>query len=73
MVFIKGWSVNTRTIKGNAEALLVASKNVGLDVNADETKYMVWSRDQNADRNHNKQIYNSPFERVKEFKYLGKT
>jgi hypothetical protein len=51
MVFIKGGSVNT--IKGNAEALLVASKKVGLDVNADETKYMFMYRDQNAGRIHN--------------------
>jgi len=32
----------------NAEALVVAYKEIGLDVNADKTKYMVMSRDQNA-------------------------
>jgi hypothetical protein len=31
------------TIKENAEALVVASKETGLEVNADETKYMVTS------------------------------
>jgi hypothetical protein len=31
------------TVKENSEALLVASKETGLEVNADETKYMVMS------------------------------
>jgi len=43
---ILGGSVHT--IKKNAEALVVASKKTGLEVNADKTKYMVMSRDQNA-------------------------
>ena len=34
---------------------------------------MVMSRDQNAGRNHSVRINNSTFERVEEFKYLGKT
>jgi hypothetical protein len=42
------------TIKENAEALVVAGKEIELDVNADKTKYMVMSRDQNAERSHNK-------------------
>ena len=37
------------TIKGNAESLTVASKGTGLEVNTDKTKYMVMSRDQNAE------------------------
>ena len=32
----------------NAEALVVATKEIGLEVNADKTKYMIMSRDQNA-------------------------
>jgi hypothetical protein len=36
------------TVKGNTEALIVASKEIGLEVNADKTKYMVMSRDQNV-------------------------
>jgi hypothetical protein len=32
-------------IKKNTEALVVASKEIGLEVNAEKTKYMVMSRD----------------------------
>ena len=58
------------TIKKNAEALVIASKD-SLEVNADKTKYMVTPRDQDAGRSHNIQIDNSYFERVEEFNYLG--
>jgi hypothetical protein len=34
---------NVHTLKKNAEALVVASKETGLKVNADKTKYMVMS------------------------------
>ena len=50
----------------------MASKEVGLEANADETKYMVMSRDQNARRSHN-MTDNRSFEKVVEFKYLGTT
>jgi hypothetical protein len=39
---------NVHTVKENAEALVVASKESGLEVNADKTKYTAMSRDQNA-------------------------
>ena len=45
-VNILGGSVHT--VKENAEALVVATKEIGLEVNVDETKYMIMSRDQNA-------------------------
>jgi len=51
----------------NTEALVVANKEIGLEVNADKTKYMAMSRDQNAGRSHNIKINNRPFERVEEF------
>jgi hypothetical protein len=35
-------------IKNNSEALLVASKEAGIKVNFDITKYMFMSRDQNV-------------------------
>ena len=44
-VNILGGSV--RTVKENAEALVVATTEIGLEVNADKTKYMVMSRDRN--------------------------
>jgi hypothetical protein len=56
-----------------AEALVVATKEIGLDVNADKTKYMFISRDRNAGRGHGVKIDNSFIERVKKFKYLGAT
>ena len=36
------------TLKENAEALVAATREIGLEVSADKTKYMVMSRDQNA-------------------------
>jgi hypothetical protein len=64
---------SVHTVKENAEALVVATKEIGLDVNADETKYMVMSRDRNAGRGHSVKIDNSSTGRVEEFKYLGAT
>ena len=60
-------------VKVKALALVVAIKETGLEVNADKTKYMVLSRDQNAGRSQNIKTDNSSFERVEEFKYLGTT
>ena len=59
------------TMKENAEALVVSSKEIVLEVNADKTQYMVMSRDQKAGRSHNIQTDNSSFERVEQFKYLA--
>jgi len=61
------------TLKENAEALIAATREIGLEVSADKTKYMVMSRDQNAGRIQSVRIENSTFERVEEFKYLGTT
>ena len=70
-VNILGGSVHT--VKENAEALVIATKEIGLEVNADKTKYMIMSRDQNAGRSHSMKTDNSSIERVEEFTYLGKT
>ena len=35
-------------LRENAEALIAATREIGLEVSADKTKYMVMSRDQNA-------------------------
>jgi len=45
-VNILGGSIHT--LKENAKALLAATREIGLEVSADKTKYMVMSRDQNA-------------------------
>jgi hypothetical protein len=52
---------------------VIASKEIGLEVNAEKTKYMVMSRNQNVGHNHNIKMDNKSFERVEEFKYLGAT
>ena len=70
-VNILGRSINT--LKEKAESLIVACKEIELEVNADKTNYMVKSRDQNAGRIHSVRIDNSTFEWVEGFKYLGTT
>jgi hypothetical protein len=64
---------SVHAIKKNKEALLVASNEIGLDVHAENTKYMVMSRNQNAGQNHNIKVDNKFFKRVEQFKYLGTT
>jgi len=64
---------SVHTVEEKAEALILVSKEIGLEVNADKTKYVVMSRDHNAERSHNMKIDDSSFERVEEFKYLGTT
>jgi len=70
-VNILGGSIHT--LKENAESLVAATREFGLEVSADKSKYMVVSRDQNAARIHSARIDNSTFEREEEFKYLGTT
>jgi hypothetical protein len=64
---------NIDTIKKNTEALIVASKEVGLEVNVENTKYMLLSRHQNAEQNHDTKIGDRSFENVAQFQYLGTT
>jgi hypothetical protein len=60
-------------MKKSTEALVVISKETGLQVNAAKTKYLVMSRDKNAGRTHiiTTDIYS--FECVEEFRFLGTT
>ena len=64
-VNILGGSIHTP--KENAEALVAATREIGLEVSADKTKYMVMSRNQNAGQNHSVKTDNSTFERVEEY------
>jgi hypothetical protein len=52
------------TVKEDAEALVVASKETGLEVNGDKNKYIVMYRAQNAGRIHSMKSDNSFFVRV---------
>jgi hypothetical protein len=52
---------SVHAIKKNTEALIVASKEIGPEVNAEKTKHMVMSRNQNAGQNHNIKIDNKSF------------
>jgi hypothetical protein len=52
------------------EALVGASKEIWLEVNTDETKYMVMSRDQHAGWSHNMKIDKGSFESVEESNYV---
>ena len=67
-VSILGGSIHT--VNENAEALVVATKEIGLEVNAAKTKYMVMSREETAGLSHAMKVDNSSIERVEEFKYL---
>ena len=64
---------SVHTVKKNAEAVVAATKEIGLEVNAHKTKYVIVFRDQNAGRIHSMKMDNSPIERGEEFRYLGTT
>jgi hypothetical protein len=63
---------NIDTIKKNTETLTDASK-VGLEVNAEKTKYMLLSHHQKAGQNHDIKTANRSFENLAQFKYSGMT
>jgi hypothetical protein len=57
--------------KVSIQVLVIASKETDLEVNAEKTKYMVMSQDQNAEQNENIQMGNKSSETEEGFKYLG--
>jgi hypothetical protein len=59
-------SINT--IKENTETLLKASRDIGLEINAEKTKYTIMSRHPNSGQNQNIRIANESFEKVAKFK-----
>jgi hypothetical protein len=59
------------TIKKNTETLIDASKEVGLEINAEKTKCMLLSHHQNVGQNRDIKIANRSFENVALLRYLG--
>jgi ribosomal protein S2 len=64
---------NIDTIKKNMETLIDASKEVGLEVNIETTKYMLLSCHQNVGQNLDVKVANRSFENAAKSKYLGTT
>jgi hypothetical protein len=59
------------TIKENSETLLEASRDIGLEIKAEKTKYMIMSRHPNSGQNHNIRTANESFENVEKIQILG--
>jgi hypothetical protein len=61
------------TIKKNTETLIDVSKEVGLEVNTEKTKYMLLSRHQTTGQSHDVKIATRCFENERHFRYLETT
>jgi hypothetical protein len=72
-VNLLGNNILVDTGKKNTETLIDASKEPGLEINIQKTKYMLLSHQQNAGQNCDIKIANRSFENVPQFKYLGMT
>jgi hypothetical protein len=64
---------NIDAIQKNMDTLNDASKEVGLEVNTEKTKYMLLSREQNTGQNYDIKTANRCFENVTQFRYLETT
>jgi hypothetical protein len=62
---------NINTMKKNTDVRIVASMEVGVEVNTEKTRYMLISHHQNAEQIHNRNIENRSFGNVTKIKYLG--
>jgi hypothetical protein len=59
---------SANTIKENSETLLEAGRDIGLEINAEKTKYMITFRHPNSGQNQNIRIVNESFEKMVKFK-----
>jgi hypothetical protein len=73
LMMLNYWVDNLDTIKKNTENLIYASKEVGLEINIEKTKYMLLSRQQNVGQKRDIKIAKKSFENMSQFKYLGTT
>jgi hypothetical protein len=64
---------NVNTIEENTERLLGANRDIGLEINAEKTKYMIMSHHLNSGQKQTIRIATESFEKVEKFKYLGMT
>jgi hypothetical protein len=69
VAYILGGSIHT--MKKRTEALVVTSKEIGVGVNVEKTKYMFLSHERNAGKYHNMTIGYKFFGSMEQFKYLG--
>jgi coproporphyrinogen III oxidase-like Fe-S oxidoreductase len=68
--FLDRMGDNINTINKITETLIDASKEIGIEINVEEIKYMLVSREQNAGQNRYIKTGNGSFENVSQFKYL---
>jgi hypothetical protein len=64
---------NVYTLKKITEAVNGANMEVGLEVNAQRTEYVLLSCHQNAGQNHDIKLANRTTENLAQLKYLGTT
>jgi hypothetical protein len=64
---------NMDTVNRKTDTVIDASKEVGLEVNIEKTKYVLVTHYWNANQNLDIKIGNGSFEIVSKFKYLGTT
>jgi hypothetical protein len=64
---------SANTIKENTETLSEASRVIGLEINAEKTKYMIMSRHPNSGQKQSIRIANESVENMVRFKYFGRT